>query len=300
MANLKGSRLQFTILVVSLTVLVTCAIAQQTPQSPVPLSVTKLRDNVYWLEGGGAWPIGNSGIIVGNTGVIVVDPKSTLDAGKALLAEIAKITPKPVTHVILTHSDGDHVNGIVAFPSNLTIIAQENNKKEQEEAIAAGRRAVPAVRLPTRVVKNKEALTIDGVKFELLHWVPANTAGDLVIFLPEQKIAFTGDLTATNHPDPSLHLEKQGSAAGWLESARGIAALDADIFIPGHLGMQTKADVHVRLKSAEGKRSKVAELIKQGKSWEEIKAAMGDARLSGDRPSFVEISYRELAPTLSR
>src|SRR5439155_13388017 len=114
----------------------------------------------------------NSTVIVGNTGVIVVDAKTTEAAGKALVAEVARITPKPITTVIESHSDGDHVNGIAGFPPGLKIIAHENNKKEQEAALAAGGRgAPPADRLPTQVVtKDKETMTIDGVKLELYHW----------------------------------------------------------------------------------------------------------------------------------
>ena len=81
--------------------------------APAPLMVHQLKPNVYWIEGGG----GNSGVIVGDKGVIVVDAKTTAAAGKELLDDIAKITPKPVTTVILTHSDGDHVNGLASFPA---------------------------------------------------------------------------------------------------------------------------------------------------------------------------------------
>src|ERR1700741_2943565 len=148
--------------------------------APAPFMTHQLKPNVYWVEGGG----GNSGVIVGDKGVIVVDAKTTPAAGKELLDDIAKITPKPVTTVILTHSDGDHVNGLASFPAGITIIAHENNKKEQQAALAAGGRgAPPADHLPTVVVsKNKENLKIGGVKLELLHWAPAHTSGDLVIY----------------------------------------------------------------------------------------------------------------------
>jgi len=68
-------------------------------QQPSPLSVKKLADDVYWTQGGAG---GNTGIIIGKDGVIVVDAKTTADSAKQVLAEIAKLTPKPVTTVILT------------------------------------------------------------------------------------------------------------------------------------------------------------------------------------------------------
>ncbi len=90
-------------------------------QQPPPLSVKPLNGGGYWTQGGAG---GNTGIIVGKDGVIVIDAKTTPASAKEMLAEIAKITPKPVTTVILTHSDGDHVNGLAAFPAGLTIISQ--------------------------------------------------------------------------------------------------------------------------------------------------------------------------------
>src|SRR6202167_4109999 len=174
--------------------------ASAQPPAPAPFTTHQLKPNVYWIEGGG----GNSGVIVGDKGGIVIDAKTTPAGGKELLDDIAKITPKPVTTVILTHSDGDHVNGLASFPAGITIIAHEGNKKEQEAALAAGGRgAPPAGHLPTQVVtKNKENLKIDGVKLEVLHWAPAHTSGDLVVYLPGQNIVFTGDIIAAQLPDP--------------------------------------------------------------------------------------------------
>ena len=102
--------------------------------------VHQLKPNVYWVEGGG----GNSGVIVGDKGVVVVDAKINAAGGKELLDDIAKITPKPVTAVILTHSDVDHIAGLAAFPAGVKVIAHEGNKKEQDAALAAGGRGAPA------------------------------------------------------------------------------------------------------------------------------------------------------------
>jgi len=290
----------FYFLAVLLSTLAGTAIAQ--PPAPVPFMTHQLKPNVYWVEGGG----GNSGVIVGDKGVLVVDAKTTPAGGKQLLDEIAKITPKPVTTVILTHSDGDHVNGLASFPAGITIIAHENNKKEQEAALAAGGRgAPPADHLPTQVVaKNKENLKINGVKVEVLHWAPAHTSGDLVVYLPEQKIVFTGDIIATQLPDPLIHLEKNGSSEGWITTTKGIVALNADQFVPGHGDVQTKDAIQKRLADTEAKRAKIKDLVAQGKSLDEIKTAVGDpppaqGRGGGGRggpnfASFTEVVYREL------
>ena len=236
-----------------------------------------------WAGLGGAG--GNSTIIIGKTGVIVVDAKQTEAGAKDLLAEIAKITPKPVTTAIITHSDGDHVNGLVAFPAGIKIIAHENNKKEQEAALAAGGRgAPPADKLPNQVVtKNKETMTIDGVKLELYHFAPAHTSGDLIVYLPDQKIVSTGDIVVTNRADdnPNIHFEKNGSTEGWLANVKGMIGLNADTYVTGHGDLLTKADLQRKLTATTERRNKIAAMVKEGKSLDEIKAALPDAPAPG-------------------
>jgi glyoxylase-like metal-dependent hydrolase (beta-lactamase superfamily II) len=252
----------------------TAAAIGQAPPPAAPLVTHQLKPNVYWIEGGG----GNSTVIIGTNGAIVVDAKTTKAGGQELLDDIAKISQKPVTTVILTHSDGDHVNGLAAFPAGVKVIAHENNKKEQEAALAAGGRgAPPSDHLPTQVItKNKETLTIEGEKLELYHWAPAHTSGDLIVYLPSQKIVATGDIISTGNPYPRIHDEKNGSTEGWITTAKGIVSLDADTFVPGHGDIQTKADIQKRIADAIARRDQVKALKAQGKSLDEIKAAVGD------------------------
>jgi len=290
------TRFSFSLMGGALCAFAALATAQAPQQQP--FMTHQLKPNVYWIEGGG----GNSGVIIGDKGVIVVDAKTSAAGGKELLEDIAKITTKPVTTVILTHSDGDHVNGLASFPAGLKIIAHENNKKEQEAALAAGGRgAPPKDHLPNQLVtKNKESDKIDGVKVELYHWAPAHTSGDLVIYLPAEKIVFTGDIIATQMADPLIHLEKHGSSEGWITTTKGILALNADTFVPGHGVVQTKDDIKTRLTKAEEKRAKIKELVAQGKSLDEIRSAVGDpppAAPTGrgpNFPSFTEVVYKEL------
>ena len=149
---------------------------------PQPLVDHELKPNIHWFEGGG----GNSGVIIGNNGVIVIDAKTTAAGATELIADIAKITPKPITTVIITHSDGDHVNGLQSFPKGLAIIAQESCKTEMQAAPNAAAGGALADYMPTRIVtKNTEDMTIEGVHLRVYHFVPAHTSGDLMVYLPD-------------------------------------------------------------------------------------------------------------------
>ena len=262
-----------------------------------PLTVHPVASKVYWAEGAG----GNVGIIVGDKGVILVDATVSPEGGKRLLAEVAKLTPRPVTTVILTHGDMDHVGGLAAFPPGTDIIAQENTRKRLADNAAAGRGAVPVDRLPGHRVAAREAVTIDGVKLELLHWSPAHTDGDLVVYLPTQKVAFTGDIFAIDQPRALIHLEQRGTSQGWIQSAKAIAALDADRFVVGHGDVQTKAALRKRIDQSAAERAEIVKLVAKGDSLAEIQAKVGDpppgpARTGGGPvfPPFSAVVYQEL------
>ncbi len=279
-------------------------VALQAPaQTPPPaLTVHTITEGkLYWIEGGG----GNSGVIIAPGGVIVIDAKTTPEAGAQLVAEIAKLTPKPITHVILTHSDGDHVNGLAGFPDGLKIVAHVNNKAEllatyrfATVEVGGGRCLPPANRLPNQIVSTDRVDTvIDGERIRLLHIAPAHTSGDLIVYLPEERIAFTGDIITST---VLVHPEKMGSFAGWFTNARALLALDATRYLGGHAkDFDTRASLKARMDAYQATKDKVDALVDSGKTLAETKAAMGDPAKdpSGCRgipyPSLAEVEFNE-------
>ena len=292
------------------SVLGTVAIAQQ---QPPPLTVTKLKNNVYWVRGGGGSNDGvgsNNGFIVGNTGVVVIDTKTSADVEKAVIAEIAKVTLKPVRTVILTHSDEDHVNGLPAFPPAITIIAQESASEDMAKAAKLGvepclgcrtqGQIIPAQnRLPTKTFSKRQNLIIDGIRIRLYHWAPGHTSGDAVVYLPDQKVVFAGDLLVNTRPDPLIHTEKNGSAVGWIENAKALLGLNADIYLTGHGSTMSKADLQKKLDYVQERHEKIKAMAAQGKSLDEVKKSFGLPAGPPGAPNapaaviLVEVMYKE-------
>src|ERR671929_1241082 len=113
---------------------ISIAVAQQAPQpSANALMVTKLKDNLYVLKGGG----GNTSVFITANGVTVVDTKNP-GWGSPVLEKIKGLTPKPVTTIINTHTHGDHVSGNVEFPATVDIVVQDNTKTNMEKMQAVG------------------------------------------------------------------------------------------------------------------------------------------------------------------
>jgi cyclase len=293
MSSRRNVAFGFALLLIAGLIAFTPQVSAQAPAPP--LTVKPLSGGVYWTEGGDG---GNTGFIIGKDGVIVIDAKTSPDSAKEMLADIAKLTPEPVTHVILTHSDADHVNGLAGFPKGLTIIAQEGCKKEMENSLS-GSRPAPRDYIPTHTVKTKESTTIDGVRVELLHWAPAHTSGDLITYLPDQKIVFAGDILIEAQPFTMIHAEKNGMSAGWVETVKGMLALNADTFVPGHGKPQTRADVQTRLTAVEERRAKIKTLSAQGKSVDEVKKDLNDTEKATVLPNgivfptFTDVVYKE-------
>jgi len=277
--------------VATLACFTTLAFAQA-PAFP-PVTLKKLKDNVYVAEGGG----GASTIVVGQNGVIVVDGKNREPDGKQLFEEVGKLTNKPITTVIFTHSDPDHVRGLTGFPKGLklTIIAHENDKKEIDEDLAkGGQQSPPKEYLPNKIVtQERESMTIEGVKMTLIHIAPAHTSGDLAVYFPDYKVVASGDLLGDG--DPGIHLFKNGSSEGWIKFVAVLADLDADTYVRGHADVGTKEQTRQALANAIAKRAKIVDLLKQGKSLDDIKQALGEPLKSPGRfESFTETTYQEL------
>ena len=103
---------------------------QQPParNAPKVVEVEKLSDNLFMLKGGG----GNTAVFVRSDGIIVVDTKNP-GWGQPILDKIKKLSTKPITTIINTHTHGDHVSGNVEFPATVEVIVQENTKANMQE-----------------------------------------------------------------------------------------------------------------------------------------------------------------------
>lgn len=265
------------------------------PEVP-PISVQNVKGNVYQLKGGmGA----NSGFFIGEKEVLAIDTKMTEDSAKQIIVEIRKLTPNPISYIILTHSDRDHVNGLLGFPQGAAIISHEKTRVQMDKDFqSAQQRAY----LPNITFSDRLSLylgdALRGTRIDLLYFGPAHTDGDAVVYFPNEKVAFIGDLIFIGR-EQLIHRHKNGNSFGLVKALKAILNLDAEIFVHGHGDLATKKDIQSLIQSVEEKQMRIQALVKEGKTLEQVKKIFNVE----DRPvqpggirslSLVEVIYLEV------
>jgi len=262
-------------------------------QEVLPVSVQNVRGNICQVKGGmGA----NTGFFIGEKEVLIIDAKMTEDAAKQMIAEIKTLTPNPIRYVTLTHSDGDHVNGLVGFPQGTNIVSHEKTRVHMDKAFQSAREQTY---LPNIVFSERLSLYLGGIlrgkRIDLFYFGPAHTDGDAIVYFPDEKVAFIGDLIFIGR-DPLIHRHKNGNSFGLVKVLKAILSLDAEIFIHGHGDLATKKEILGVIQTVEEKQIRIQALVKEGKTLDQVKKIFNiEDRPGGmSRMSLVEVIYLEL------
>jgi glyoxylase-like metal-dependent hydrolase (beta-lactamase superfamily II) len=254
---------------------------------PGPVETKKISENIFGIYGGSG---ANSYGIIGKTGVAVIDAKMTEESGRAVVAEIKKLTLLPITRIIITHSDLDHVNGLTGFPAGMHISSSQRTSAEMRAQFEASGLHELTNYLPNDTFSSEKEIHLDSIKMMLYHHSAGHTGGDTIIFLPVQRTAFVGDLIFMGRP-PLIHIPKGGSSLGLINNLKFLLSLECDVYLSGHASPVGKKEIESLISIVETKRNRVIELKKQGKNLEEIKKEMKvvEIEMPPGRPKFPTI-----------
>jgi glyoxylase-like metal-dependent hydrolase (beta-lactamase superfamily II) len=214
------------------------------------LEAIKVAENVYALVGPleqrSAQNLGNNatfGVIVTRDGVILVDPGGSAKGAARIEAAIAKLTDKPVKVVINTGGQDHRWFGNHYFKaSGATVIASEAAVEDQKERSDAQWQMMDAL-IGTENLKGTDLIHADTVfderhsfmlgsmHVEVIHAGQAHTPGDSFVWLPEQKILFSGDIV---YMDRMLGIFTYSNSKSWLAAFGAVESLEPSIVVPGH------------------------------------------------------------------
>jgi len=271
--------------------------------SQVQIKTTKIGGNFYTLEGSG----GTIGVLAGPDGVLMVDAQFAPLSDK-IVAAIKQISDGRIRFLVNTHVHGDHTGGNENIGKlGATIMARENLRARlmKPAPLANGQPGVPtaAVGLPVVTYDAPVVFHMNGEDVQLIPVPVAHTDGDTMVYFPNTNVIMTGDFyRSTGYPN--IDRANGGTMNGMLAGFDAIIRLarpDTKI-IPGHGAIVDKTAVAAHKAMMEGVRDKVAPLVRQGKTQEEVIAAKltaeFDSKVTGATPMtadrFVGQLYQEL------
>jgi glyoxylase-like metal-dependent hydrolase (beta-lactamase superfamily II) len=212
-------------------------------QGPRVIEVEKLKDNLFVLRGQGGG--GNTAVFVMANGVAVVDTKNP-GWGQPILDAIKKLTPKPVTMIINTHTHGDHVSGNVEFPAAVEVVVHDNTAANMKKMTGRGstpEKPVPSIfeqnqgrGMPKRTFKDRMTIGSGADQIDLHYFGRGHTNGDAWILFPSLRVVHAGDIFSGKNL-PLLDANNGGSGVeigNTLAKAHSALSKSADTIITGH------------------------------------------------------------------
>ena len=213
--------------------------------SGVELETVKLHDGVFALMSNTPFA-DNSGFVVGDDAVLVVDAHFTGNMGKQIIDAVKKITDLPIKYLVNLNAFGDHVFGNYVFPESTEIIAHEktidflkkNSLQKRKEIISVTVGGSTELfrdvvdRLPTESFKKKKKLNLGNKIVELHYFGPGMSPSDTVVYVPDARAAWTGNLIFGKGSIPWARSE---IVSDYLKSMKNFQRkIDPKIIVAGH------------------------------------------------------------------
>ena len=242
--------------------------------SQVQIKPTRITDKFYTLEGQG----GMIGVLFGPDGVFMVDTQFA-PLSEKIAAAIKQLTPQPIRFVVNTHVHGDHTGGNENFAKmGATIISREElrfrlahpNPGANGQPVAPA----PAAALPRQTYRDRVTMFMNGEEIQLIAVPRAHTDGDTLVQFPGLDVIMTGDFYRSIQY-PNVDRANGGSVQGLIDglgTVIGRAGANTKI-IPGHGPTVNRAAVTTHRDMVITARDRVAKLVGEGKTEDEVVAA---------------------------
>jgi cyclase len=309
----------FAFLIAGLIFFTCTASAQNQNFDSVQIHTLRVQGNVYMLVGGG----GNVTVQVGNEGVLIVDTNFAQLSDK-ILAEIRKLSDKPIRYIINTHLHADHTGGNEAlvqagaslqgganFVGRGARIIAHGNTFDRMSGLLGNDKPVPTAAMPTDPFSTESRdIFFDGEAVQLFHVPAAHTDGDSIVFFRRSDVVSTGDVFVTTSY-PILDLQRGGSINGIIAALNRILEITVPaekqeggtMVIPGHGRLCDEHDVFEYRNMVTIIRDRIQDMIEKGMTVEQVKAARptldydpryGSTSGFWTTDMFVDAAYRSL------
>ncbi len=220
-----------------------------------PKGLVEVADGCFaYLQPDGGWCLSNAGLLRGQGASLLVDTLTDLPSTATMLEAMRPLTDTaPIRTLAITHGNLDHYFGnqlvegaeIVASSGTAHEMATGPTPQTMLDLLAVPDPVLGGyvrhafgrfdwsgitVTLPTRTFEDRLTVDAGGRRAELIMVGPAHTAGDTICHLPDERIAYTGDLLFIF----GTPIVWAGPFAGWVDACDRLLALDCDVYVPGH------------------------------------------------------------------
>jgi cyclase len=205
------------------------AAEQQAPSGPNVAGIEKVKDNLFMITGGG----GNTAAFITANGVVLVDTKLA-NWGQAIMDKVKTVTDKPVTHIINTHTHGDHVGSNEFFPASVEVVVQENTAANMKR-MDAFKDPAKAHGLADKTFTDRMTVLGGNDAIDLYYFGRAHTNGDTFIVFRNLRVMHAGD--AFSGPNTPIMDVNNGGAGVSYPATLALAAAGitgVETVIPGH------------------------------------------------------------------
>lgn len=245
--------------------------ASQADLEEKKVSFDKLSDNAYAYTAEGD---PNTGVVIGDDAVMVIDTQATPVMAQDVIRHIRQVTDKPIKYVVLSHYHAVRVLGASAYGAEHIIASQdtydlivergEADMKSEIERFPRLFRAVesvPGLTWPTITFKGEMTLWLGKLEVKILQLGRGHTKGDTVVWLPQQKILFSGDLVEYD----ATPYTGDAYLSDWPQTLDNIAALKPEKLVPGRgAALQTPEQVRSGLQGTRDFITAMFAAVKQG------------------------------------
>jgi glyoxylase-like metal-dependent hydrolase (beta-lactamase superfamily II) len=276
----------------------------QPPQQEVKVVTTKLGGNVYGIDGQG----GRAAALVGPDGIFMVDSQFARVSDK-IVAALKEISPAAIRFLVNTHVHGDHTGGNENFAKLGATILGRPELREQllNPRPAPGNGQVPPVAppaaLPIVLYDAPTTVYLDGETIRLVPLPAAHTNGDTAVKFEQADVLMTGDVFRSQG-FPAAGVTNGGSYLGTIDALNKLIEMAGPNtkVVPGHGPVVGKAELVFHRDMAVTVRDRVAKMLKQKKTAEQILAAKPTAEFEekvGGPPAFIPQFVNGLIAELS-
>lgn len=184
----------------------------------------------------------NTGVIIGDDSVMVVDAQATPVMAQLVVEKIREVTDKPIKYVVLSHYHAVRVLGASGYGASEVVASEkcesmiyERGQEDWDSEFGRFPRlfdaaeSIPGLTWPTMTFKDRMTINMGNRKVELMHLGRAHTAGDIVAWVPDEGVMFTGDIVEYN----SACYCGDGHFKDWGNTLDAIKAFAPDAIAPG-------------------------------------------------------------------